>query len=188
MNESSCRALLVLPAANTTMADEIAALCPWLGALSVARVSSPPQGIANDLPGYRANTLQAVAPFLPEQPNLVIFGCTAAGFYGGPEGNAETVGVLRDLTKADVVSTSDAMVDVLRHEKASRVAVVEDNVVVGGIGSQVAQALRDASLDVPVDTFGIPRRFLDHASRGQVLDAVGLTPDAVATALRARLG
>lgn len=124
MNESSCRALLVLPAANTTMAEEVAALCPWLGALSVARVPSPPQGIAKDLPGYRANTLQAVRPFLGERPNLVIFGCTAAGFYGGPEGNAETVEALRDLTKADVVSTSDAMVEVLRHEKASRVAVV----------------------------------------------------------------
>ncbi|QIM20755.1 1-deoxy-D-xylulose-5-phosphate synthase [Phycicoccus sp. HDW14] len=80
----------------------------------------------------------------------------------------------------------DAVVTLAR--SAGRVAVVEDNVVVGGIGSQVAQALREADLDVAVDTFGIPRRFLDHASRGQVLDAVGLTPDAVATALRARLG
>ncbi|HSO63575.1 MAG TPA: 1-deoxy-D-xylulose-5-phosphate synthase [Ornithinibacter sp.] len=69
-----------------------------------------------------------------------------------------------------------------------RVAVVEDNVVVGGIGSQVALAVRDAGSDVPVDSFGIPKQFLDHASRGQVLDAVHLTPDAVATAVRARLG
>ena len=38
MNEPSCRALLVLPAANTTMAGEIATLCPWLGSLAVARV------------------------------------------------------------------------------------------------------------------------------------------------------
>ena len=80
----------------------------------------------------------------------------------------------------------DAVVDLARG--ACRVAVVEDNVVVGGIGSQVAQALRDARIEVPVDTFGIPRRFLDHASRGQVLDAVGLTPDAVAAGLRDRLG
>ena len=69
-----------------------------------------------------------------------------------------------------------------------RVAVVEDNVVVGGIGSQVALAVRDAGSDVPVDSFGIPKQFLDHASRGQVLDAVHLTPDAVAAAVRARLG
>ena len=70
---------------------------------------------------------------------------------------------------------------------AGRVAVVEDNVVVGGIGSQVTQALREAGLEVPVDAFGLPRRFLDHASRGQVLDAVDLTPDAVADRLRAHL-
>ena len=80
----------------------------------------------------------------------------------------------------------DAVVDLARG--ARRVAVVEDNVVVGGIGSQIAQALRDARIEVPVATFGIPRRFLDHASRGQVLDAVGLTPDAVAAGLRDRLG
>ena len=72
--------------------------------------------------------------------------------------------------------------------RAHRVAVVEDNVVVGGIGSQVTQSLRDAGLDVPVDLFGLPKRFLDHASRGQVLDAVGLTPDAIASRLLTHLG
>ncbi len=69
-----------------------------------------------------------------------------------------------------------------------RVAVVEDNVVVGGIGSQVALAIRDAGSDVPVDSFGIPKRFLDHGSRGQVLDAVDLTPEAIAATVRTRLG
>ena len=71
---------------------------------------------------------------------------------------------------------------------AGRVAVVEDNVVVGGIGSQVELALRDAGLTTPLDQLGIPKEFLQHGSRGQVLDRVGLTPDAVAGRLRARLG
>ena len=71
---------------------------------------------------------------------------------------------------------------------ARRLAVVEDNVVVGGIGSQVALAVHEAGSDVPVDVFGIPKRFLDHALRGQVLDAIDLTPDAVAGHLRDRLG
>jgi 1-deoxy-D-xylulose-5-phosphate synthase len=70
---------------------------------------------------------------------------------------------------------------------ASRVAVVEDNVVVGGIGSQVELALRDAGLATPVHQLGIPKEFLDHGSRGQVLDRAGLTPDAVAGRLRERL-
>ena len=70
---------------------------------------------------------------------------------------------------------------------AGRVAVVEDNVVVGGIGSQVELVLREAGLATPLDQFGIPSEFLDHGSRGQVLDRIGLTPDAVASRLRARL-
>jgi 1-deoxy-D-xylulose-5-phosphate synthase len=71
---------------------------------------------------------------------------------------------------------------------AGRVAVLEDNVVVGGIGSQVELALRDAGLGTPLDQLGIPKEFLQHGSRGQVLDRVGLTPDAVAGRLRERLG
>ena len=79
-----------------------------------------------------------------------------------------------------------ALVELAR--SARRVAVVEDNVVVGGIGTQVEAALRDAGLDVPVDLFGLPKRFLDHGPRGQVLDAVHLTPDGVAERLRPHLG
>jgi len=70
---------------------------------------------------------------------------------------------------------------------AGRVAVVEDNVVVGGIGSQVELVLREAGLATPLDQFGLPSEFLDHGSRGQVLDRIGLTPDAVASRLRDRL-
>ncbi|GGB64915.1 1-deoxy-D-xylulose-5-phosphate synthase [Knoellia flava] len=66
---------------------------------------------------------------------------------------------------------------------AGRVAVVEDNSVSGGVGSHVVQALRDSGSDVPVDLFGLPREFLDHGSRGQVLDRVGLTPEAISTRL-----
>ena len=60
-------------------------------------------------------------------------------------------------------------------------------VVVGGIGSQVTLALREAGSEVPVDLFGLPKLVLDHGSRGQVLDAADLTPDAVAATLRSRL-
>jgi len=60
------------------------------------------------------------------------------------------------------------------------VVTVEDNGRVGGAGSLVAQALRDADVDVPLRDMGIPQRFLDHASRAQVLAEIGLTPQEVA--------
>ena len=70
---------------------------------------------------------------------------------------------------------------------ARRVAVIEDGSVTGGIGSQVSYAVRAAGFDVPVDLFGLPRRFLDHGSRAQVLEEAGLTVEGVLAALRPRL-
>ncbi|MFC4113514.1 1-deoxy-D-xylulose-5-phosphate synthase [Nonomuraea zeae] len=55
------------------------------------------------------------------------------------------------------------------------VAVVEDNGRVGGVGDAVARLLRDADVDVPVRTFGIPQEFLDHAKRAAILARIGLT-------------
>ncbi|MET9696545.1 1-deoxy-D-xylulose-5-phosphate synthase [Streptomyces sp. NPDC006529] len=58
------------------------------------------------------------------------------------------------------------------------VVTVEDNGRTGGVGSAVSQALRDAGVDVPLRDFGIPQRFLDHASRKEVMAEIGLTaPD-----------
>ncbi|KFK87298.1 1-deoxy-D-xylulose-5-phosphate synthase [Streptomyces rubiginosohelvolus] len=63
-------------------------------------------------------------------------------------------------------------------ERHRVVVTVEDNSRAGGVGSAVAQALRDAGVDVPLRDFGIPPVFLDHASRGEVMTDIGLTaPD-----------
>ena len=55
------------------------------------------------------------------------------------------------------------------------VVTVEDGVRAGGVGSAVAQTLRDAGVDVPVREIGVPVAFLDHAGRERVLARVGLT-------------
>jgi 1-deoxy-D-xylulose-5-phosphate synthase len=67
------------------------------------------------------------------------------------------------------------------------VAVVEDNSRVGGVGDGVARLLRDADVDVPVRTFGIPQRFLDHAKRAQILTDIGLTPQGLARDITAAI-
>ncbi|MEO7234847.1 MAG: transketolase C-terminal domain-containing protein, partial [Lapillicoccus sp.] len=81
---------------------------------------------------------------------------------------------------------SDDLVALTRD--AGVVAVVEDNLVVGGVGSQIALALQQQGIHVPVHLHGIPKRFLDHGSRGEVLEEIGLTPDALADRLTAVLG
>jgi 1-deoxy-D-xylulose-5-phosphate synthase len=70
---------------------------------------------------------------------------------------------------------------------AGAVAVIEDNLVSGGVGSAVTLALREAGLDQPVHLRGIPKRFLSHASRGQVLEGLGLTADTLFADLQARM-
>jgi 1-deoxy-D-xylulose-5-phosphate synthase len=59
------------------------------------------------------------------------------------------------------------------------VVTVEDNGRAGGVGSAVAQALRDAAVPTPVRDFGVPQRFLDHAKRSQLLEDVGLTAQGI---------
>lgn len=60
------------------------------------------------------------------------------------------------------------------------VVTVEDALVVGGIGSEISQAVRDAGVTTPTRELGIPKRFLPHASRQEVLGELGLTDRDVA--------
>ncbi|MFL6099894.1 MAG: 1-deoxy-D-xylulose-5-phosphate synthase [Actinomycetales bacterium] len=77
-----------------------------------------------------------------------------------------------------VIPVPPGLVELARGRRL--VAVVEDNVRVAGVGAAVGQLLHDAGLDVPVLALGIPREFLGHAARAQVLAAVGLTGQAIA--------
>ena len=72
----------------------------------------------------------------------------------------------------------EALVPAARAHKL--VVVVEDNGRVGGVGDAVARTLRDADVDVPVRTYGIPQRFLEHAKRAKILSEIGLTSQDIA--------
>ncbi|SNS16898.1 1-deoxy-D-xylulose-5-phosphate synthase [Streptosporangium subroseum] len=72
----------------------------------------------------------------------------------------------------------EALVPAARAHKL--VVVVEDNGRVGGVGDAVARTLRDADVDVPVRTYGIPQRFLEHAKRAKILGEIGLTSQDIA--------
>ncbi|WP_114257627.1 1-deoxy-D-xylulose-5-phosphate synthase [Streptomyces sp. Go-475] len=63
------------------------------------------------------------------------------------------------------------------------VAVLEDNVVVGGVGSVLSHTLREAHVSTPVLQFGLPRCFLPHADRSELLEEAGLTPDQISRSL-----
>ena len=126
MADRDIRAILVVPANNTTMEREIQAYCPEITELQVARIPRPhrPLTVA-DLPDYRKSTLATVAPFAKDGgADLVIYGCTSAGFLAGPQGDTEAVKALADLVGAPVVSTAVAMGAALHLSGLHRVDLV----------------------------------------------------------------
>ncbi|WP_457072844.1 1-deoxy-D-xylulose-5-phosphate synthase [Mycobacteroides abscessus] len=60
------------------------------------------------------------------------------------------------------------------------VVTLEDSGVHGGAGSAVTAAMQDADVDIPSRDIGVPQQFLEHASRGQVLEELGLTDQHIA--------
>ncbi len=135
----------------------------------------------------RAGSLDVLHETSTEACDLLIVGVGVfASLSVDVAGKLEAQGL--SVTAVDprwVLPVSDDLVELAR--TAGAVAVVEDNLVTSGVGVAVTVALRDAGLDVPVHLHGIPKTFLDHASRGQLLDELGLTADAVATSLATRL-
>ena len=60
------------------------------------------------------------------------------------------------------------------------VVTVEDNGRAGGFGDAVCRLLRDAGVDTPVRTFGLPQEFLEHGKREEILADAGLVPQHLA--------
>ena len=80
-----------------------------------------------------------------------------------------------------VMPVDPAVIEAARAHRL--VAVVEDNGRSGGFGDAVARMLRDADVDTPVKTYGLNQEFLAHASREEILEAAGLTPQHLARRL-----
>ncbi|MBO9567238.1 MULTISPECIES: 1-deoxy-D-xylulose-5-phosphate synthase [Cellulomonas] len=100
-------------------------------------------------------------------------------------GHGATVTVVDPRWALPVPSALVKLVDEHDH-----VVTVEDGLVDGGIGALLGQRAREAGVATPVQSFGVPARFLDHATRDEIVAELRLGPHDVAadvlTALRAR--
>ena len=77
-----------------------------------------------------------------------------------------------------VVPVPRSIVDLARDHRL--VVTIEDGVRVGGIGTRVRQDLREAQVDTALNEVGLPDEFLEHASRSEILERVGLTARQIA--------
>jgi 1-deoxy-D-xylulose-5-phosphate synthase len=64
---------------------------------------------------------------------------------------------------------------------------VEDNVVMGGAGSAVAESLAAQGIGAAILHLGLPDRFIDHGDQNQLLALAGLNKDGILASIRARL-
>ncbi|MGH3425331.1 MAG: 1-deoxy-D-xylulose-5-phosphate synthase, partial [Nocardioidaceae bacterium] len=114
---------------------------------------------------------------------VVAVGATAAAALGAAE---ELAADGLECTVADprwVLPVNPALADLA--ERHRLVVTVEDGVRAGGVGSQVAQALAAAGVDVPVANLGLPAEYIPHGSRGELLERYGLDAGGLADAVRA---
>lgn len=72
-----------------------------------------------------------------------------------------------------VVPVRQSVIDLAKDHRL--VVTLEDGVRVGGIGTRIRQDLRAAQVDTALNELGLPDEFLQHASRSEILERVGLT-------------
>jgi 1-deoxy-D-xylulose-5-phosphate synthase len=63
------------------------------------------------------------------------------------------------------------------------VVVLEDGIRHGGIASTLSEMFRDAGLQVPIHSIGVPLTFLEHAKRGQILSELGITAQQISLSI-----
>ncbi|SDP73025.1 1-deoxy-D-xylulose-5-phosphate synthase [Arthrobacter sp. ok909] len=72
-----------------------------------------------------------------------------------------------------VLPVRRSIIDLAAHHRL--VICIEDGVRAGGVGSRIRQEMRAAGVDTALNEVGLPVEFLDHGTRKQVLERVGLT-------------
>lgn len=77
-----------------------------------------------------------------------------------------------------VVPVPSSVVELARDHRL--VVTIEDGVKVGGIGTRVRQEMRAAQVDTGLNELGLPDEFINHASRGEIMDAIGLNAQTIA--------
>lgn len=84
-----------------------------------------------------------------------------------------------------VVPVRNSVLDLAANHRL--VVTLEDGVRVGGIGTRIRQDLRAAQIDTALNELGLPDEFLEHASRSEIMERVGLTAQSIAQEIVAQV-
>ena len=60
-------------------------------------------------------------------------------------------------------------------DRYKSVVVVEDGIAHGGIASALSEMFRNAGLNTPIHSIGVPLAFIEHSKRSEILSDIGMT-------------
>jgi 1-deoxy-D-xylulose-5-phosphate synthase len=63
------------------------------------------------------------------------------------------------------------------------VVVLEDGIKHGGIASSISEMFREAGLNVPIHSIGVPLEFIEHSKRAEIMDDLGITAQNIARSI-----
>jgi maleate cis-trans isomerase len=137
---------LIVPINNTTMERE---LLGWLPGGSTCITLRIPRGkgllTREVLPAYQDASL-ALARTFPPSLDIIAYGCTAAGFLGGPGTDKALAERIEATTGTPVVTTARAMVAELLRARVRRVDLVTP--YSDAINAGLAALLADAAIAI----------------------------------------
>jgi 1-deoxy-D-xylulose-5-phosphate synthase len=111
---------------------------------------------------------------------ILAFGAPLAAALEAAEAHDATVANMRFVKPLDI----ELVLSLARDHEA--LVTVEENVVAGGAGSAVAEALAAAGVERPLLMLGLPDAFIDHGDPAFLLAQYGLDANGIAAAITRR--
>ena len=112
---------------------------------------------------------------------LLAFGAMLAPALKAAEALDATVANMRFVKPIDAALVAQLAAE---HEL---LVTIEENALIGGAGAEVARALENAGLGVPLQRLGLPDHFVDHGDTALLLGELGLDASGIERSVIARL-
>ncbi len=113
---------------------------------------------------------------------ILAFGAPLTAALEAAETHDATVANMRFVKPLDV----ELVLQLARDHGA--LVTVEENVIAGGAGSAVGEALAQAGVEIPLLMLGLPDEFIDHGDPAFLIAQSGLDPKGIAASISRRFG
>ncbi len=138
---------VMVPENNTTVERELPRWLPGGSTIDLVRI---PRGkgllTSETLPAYKAKALELAQQFARDDIDVVAYGCTAAGFILGPDGDRQLTEDLKRITAKPVATIAHSMIAALLDLRVKRIGLVTP--YSKAVNEQLEAFIADAGIEV----------------------------------------